>query len=274
MKKLRTIIEIVANNRNNRYKQFTIVKIRIRLFASNAMLSSKFFSIDELTHVLLIYYNFLYHKDTQLNFNAFLNYFDSFEAYAETGDATLRDLLLSDLDLNSFEIEFILSNPNKSINNIDTLMNLLKADARNSKYSFNANIYLTFNDVSKLENDSPIQDINKEEIENFIIFRSLDRSAHSPIAQEDYLLEQLENLYPSRPYNRKRKITKPSITSNASNTPTTSRQAALRDIEISRAEDLLEKELEDDDDPNKLKRGKGIINKSRLLDDILSKYCS
>ncbi len=181
MKKLRTIIEILANNRSYNYKQFSIVNIRLRLFASSAMISSRFFSVDEVTHVLLCYYNLLYEKANKFNYTVFQKYFESGEAYAETGEATLRDLISSNVEFHSFELEYILSGANKNYN-IYSLNKLLEKDASNSLYSYNSNIYLTFNDVSNLENDTPIQDINKEEIENFIIFRQLDRSNQSPIA--------------------------------------------------------------------------------------------
>jgi hypothetical protein len=109
----------------------------------------------------------------------------------------------------------------------------------------------------------------------------LERNFNSPIAQEEYLLEELENLYPSRPYNQKRKPSRATSQSNAasssnsSNRPTTSRQSALnnlQDLELTRIEDILEKELENDDDASRAKRGKGLAEKSRLLDNMLSKY--
>lgn len=268
MKKLRTLIEIVANNRSSKYKQWRIVKVRLRLLERSLMVSSRFFSIDELCHVMLTYYNFLYNKQ-DLNTTAFSKYFEGGEAYHELAEMTIAQLLASSIKLHSFELEFIMTSSQRST--IDSLINSLASDASNSKYSFNANIYLSFADVQEIESKLPISDINSTEVDNFILYRALERSYNSPIAQEEYLLEELENLYPSRPYNRNKRKTQPT-SSTATNRPTTSRQANLQDLELSRIEDLFEKELEDDDDEQRAKRGRGIAAKSRLLDNYLGKY--
>ena len=270
MKKLRTIIEIVANNRSAQYKQFKILKVRLRLVQGYNMLSSNFFSVDELPHVMLTYYNFLYNK-SDLNTASFNKYFNTGEAYFELGEMSIEELLASQIQFSSFELEYLLTSDSRST--LNYLIKILNNDASNSKYSFNANIYLSFADVSQIESEQPIEDINLSEIENFILYRALERNYNSPIAQEEYMLEELENLYPSRPYNKKRKTpSTPANIQQQQQQPSTSRQANLRELELSRIEDILEKELEDDDDASRAKRGKGIAEQSRLLDNLLSKY--